>query len=403
MSSLFLQSAYFLIIARSLGAEQYGLFVGVMALIKLLVPFANWGAPHILMKHVARDQTVFRQFWGNTLWITGVLGTLFLIAILLINQFVLPNQFPGILLLSIGLAELIFARVHEAAIKSFMATDRLGLDAQINILLSVNGLIAALCLLVFFPSPSAIAWGVLYLISRFTTALISLILVCRALGTPQPNLALMKSEIIQGFYFSVGLSSQTIYNDIDKTMLASISTLSATGIYGAAYRIIEVAMIPIVSLLGATYAHFFRKGAVGIRGSLAFAKRIVPVASGYGVLAAVGLWLCAPLTPFILGEEYTTSVEALHWLAPIILFKAIQFFAADTLTGAGLQGARSALQAGAAGLNVGLNLWLIPLYSWRGAAWASLATDGLLMVGLWALTFFYYRQETSRSSINTSK
>lgn len=398
VSSLFLQSAYFLIIARSLGAEQYGLFVGVMALIKLFTPFANWGAPHILMKHVSRNPAVFKQYWGNTLWITGILGTFFLIAILLINQFALSNQFSGILLLSLGLAELLFARVHEAAIKAFMSTDLFSLDAQINILLSVNGLIAALCLLIFVQSPSAIAWGILYLVSRLVTALISFFLVCRRLGAPQPDLSLMKSEITQGFYFSVGLSSQTIYNDIDKTLLASMSTLTATGIYGAAYRMIEVAMIPIVSLLGATYSQFFKKGAIGIRGSLAFAKRIMPVASGYGLLASVGLWLCAPLAPYILGEEYTNSIEALRWLAPIIFFKAIQFFAADTLTGAGLQGVRSALQGGAAGLNVALNLWLIPLYSWRGAAWASLATDGLLMVGLWGLIFFYYQQENRCSS-----
>ncbi len=33
--------------------------------------------------------------------------------------------------------------------------------------------------------------------------------------------------------------------------------------------------------------------------------------------------------------------------------------------------------------NVALNFWLIPAYSWRGAAWASLASDGLLAIGCW--------------------
>lgn len=399
ISSLFLQSAYFLIVARSLGAQQYGLFIGVMALIKLVVPFANWGAPHILMKHVSRDRTVFQQYWGNTLWITGVLGTAFLIGLLLLNKFMLSDQYSIILLLSIGLAELIFSRIHDAAIKSFMSTNLFGLDAQINILLSINGLMAAVCLTVFFPSPSAVIWGILYLISRMATALISFFLVCRNLGMPQPKLGLMKSEMTQGFYFSVGLSSQTIYNDIDKAMLASMSTLAATGIYGAAYRMIDVAMIPVLSVLGVTYAQFFKKGANGIGASLAFAKRVVPAAGGYGFLASAGLWLCAPLTPYILGEEYADSVEALRWLAPIIFFKAIQFFAADTLTGAGLQGVRSTLQAGVAGFNVLLNLWLIPLYSWRGAAWASLLSDGFLMIALWGLIFFYRNQEKRRSLV----
>jgi hypothetical protein len=34
--------------------------------------------------------------------------------------------------------------------------------------------------------------------------------------------------------------------------------------------------------------------------------------------------------------------------------------------------------------NVLINLWIIPIYSWRGAAWTSLASDGLLAASLWA-------------------
>ena len=37
----------------------------------------------------------------------------------------------------------------------------------------------------------------------------------------------------------------------------------------------------------------------------------------------------------------------------------------------------------ASGLNFALNLFLIPKYSWLGAAWASLATDGGLGVLNW--------------------
>ena len=39
---------------------------------------------------------------------------------------------------------------------------------------------------------------------------------------------------------------------------------------------------------------------------------------------------------------------------------------------------RSGVQALVAFFNVGINLWLIPAYSWLGAAWASIASDALL-------------------------
>lgn len=392
---LFIQSAYFLIVARSLGVEQYGLFLGVMALVKVLVPFANWGTPHILVKQVSRNREVFRAYWGNALWVTAILGSLFLVGLLFLNQFVLPTQFPWFLVLTIGLSELLFARFHDAALKSFLATDLVRLDAQLNMFLSIAGLVAAVCLPLWFEQPDANIWGVFYLLSRIVSAGFGILLVNRKLGTPQPKLALMKPEIHQGLFFSIDLSSQTIYNDIDKTLLTSMSTLAIAGNYGAAYRLVMIGLTPIIALLGATYANFFRKGASGIRGSLQFARRIMPVSIGYGLLASIATWAIAPIVPLLLGEEYAGSVEALRWLSPLILLKAMQLFAADTLTGAGLQGARSALQASIAMLNLCLNLWLIPLYSWKGAAIASLVSDGLLMLCLWGLVGFFYRKQTA--------
>jgi O-antigen/teichoic acid export membrane protein len=37
--------------------------------------------------------------------------------------------------------------------------------------------------------------------------------------------------------------------------------------------------------------------------------------------------------------------------------------------------------------NILLNLWLIPAYSWRGAAWSSLASDGLLACAVGVAVF----------------
>jgi hypothetical protein len=40
------------------------------------------------------------------------------------------------------------------------------------------------------------------------------------------------------------------------------------------------------------------------------------------------------------------------------------------------------VQAGVAIFNVLVNLWIIPAYSWRGAAWSSIASDALLLTGV---------------------
>ena len=197
----------------------------------------------------------------------------------------------------------------------------------------------------------------------------------------------------EGAYFSITLSSQNIYNDIDKTMLARLATLEAAGIYGAAYRIIDVSFTPVRSLLYASYARFFQSGVSGIRGTLAFSVKLLPYAVGYGLLASLVLFLFAPVLPYILGKEYTETVLALRWLSLLPLLKSIHYFAADSLTGAGFQGTRSICQLVTAFLNVGLILWLIPAYSWRGAAWASIATDLVLALAMWGLVMRIKKHE----------
>jgi O-antigen/teichoic acid export membrane protein len=94
-----------------------------------------------------------------------------------------------------------------------------------------------------------------------------------------------------------------------------------------------------------------------------------------------------------LGAEYLRTVEAVRWLAILPLFKTIHYFFADALSGAGFQGLRMCLQIVVAVFNVLVNLWIIPAYSWRGAAWSSLASDGLLALLMWiAVTVLRHRQ-----------
>jgi len=74
--------------------------------------------------------------------------------------------------------------------------------------------------------------------------------------------------------------------------------------------------------------------------------------------------------------------------------RSVHYFLANSLTGSGHQGTRSAVQVIVAILNLGLDLWLIPLYSWRGAAWASVASDSLLVLGFYcAILYVQQRQE----------
>lgn len=392
-SRLVLQAAYFVIIARALGAEQYGAFIGATSLVGIAAPFASLGFGNLIVKNVSRNRSSFSYYWGNSLFLMVVSGIGLTLLLLCIAPLILPKTISLLLLFLVAINNLAITIVIDLAAYAFLSIHQVVRTAQLNFLPYLMRMFAALVLVYFIPNPDAVDWAYLCLLTTTIVSAIAFFLVQREVGSPKLALGRIKSELTEGFYFSIGLSAQTVYNDIDKTMLARLASLEATGIYAAAYRLIDVGFAPVRSLLSASYAKFFQQGAKGISGSLKLAKRLAPIAGLYGAIAGVGLFIIAPIVPYILGDEYATAVEALRWLSPLLCLKALHYFAADTLTGAGFQGIRSGVQVIIAVFNVLINLWVIPLYSWKGAALSSIASDGLLMLTLWGIVAFLYQRD----------
>ena len=387
---ILIQAAYFIIIARVLGVQKYGAFVSVTALISILAPFASWGSDHILVKNVSRKRSLFAVYWGNALLIILLSGFVLLTFVLLSYSAFLPSTIPFLVVFFVAISDLLFAIILRTATRAFQAIHRLDITAMLTILSYLTRLLAAVCLATFFSQPGIITWAGLYMIGTVVAAAISLLFVHYHLGKPKLAPERIKAELLPGFYFSASMSSLSIYNHIDKTMLARLSTLEATGIYASAYRLIEVSLVPITSLVFASYPNFFKHGAKGIRGSLHFARKLLPMGAAYSLATGIAILICAPIIPFVLGEEYATAVGALRWLALSPFLICLHTFAGNTLTGADLQGFRTAMQASTAVFNVLANLWLIPIYSWKGAAWSTLASESLLALGCWGLVAWYY-------------
>ena len=390
-----LQAIYFVIVARLLGPNQYGAFVGVASLIGVLSPFAMMGTGNLMIQSVARDRTAFHASWGNALCVTGILSVGLLALILLALRLLFPRDIPLALVALLGFSDLFLAGVVGLAGQAFQAFEQLHRTSQINAVMTGVRAAAALFLAIFAQHPDATYWGTFYFLSTVVAAVYAFGCVQRNLGSPLPALGLLRHRMLEGLYFSFGLSSQSIYNNIDKPMLARFSTLNAVGTYSTAYRLIDIAFQPVGALLASTYARFFQHGANGLAGTTALAKRLLPFSIGYGIFAGLGLAIAAPILPKILGQNYANAVEALWWLSPLVLLKSVHYFFADSLTGAGFQGYRTAVQATIGIQNVLLNLWLIPAYGWRGAAWSSLESDGMLIVTLAATIVFLTRRQKS--------
>jgi O-antigen/teichoic acid export membrane protein len=394
-----IQAAYFTLIARSLGVRNYGAFVGVVAIVGIFYPFGTLGRGTLLVQNVSRDLRLFPSMWGAALATTLSFGSVLIGLALVLSSIALPPVIPLRLILLVAASDIIGLNIITISSQAFLAFDQTNWMATINALISAGRLLGALTLVAVERHPSALEWGYAYFLSTSAVALIACYLVSTKLGLPKIIFPSSAAEIREGLYFSAGLSAQTIYNDVDKTMLARLSTLSATGIYGAAYRLIDVSFSPVAALLYAANPGFFRAGVGGITGSCKYAQPLLWRALGFSLLICTAILLSAGVVPFILGAQYAATAEALRWLCPLPILKSLHYFLSDILTSAGHQAVRTAIQAGVALFNVLINLWMIPAHSWRGAAISSIASDALLACSVGAAVFILLRRSQSASTL----
>jgi O-antigen/teichoic acid export membrane protein len=389
---LIVQGLYFAVIARALGVQNYGAFVGVVGFVGIVSPFATLGSANLLVKNVARDGVQFKENYGLALLTTLLTSSVLFGSVILISHFLLPATIPLGLVILVAASDLFGVNIGVICSHAFIAFERLKWTASINVLLSTVRLAAAVILVTLYHSPSALQWGVFYFASTSIVTIVSLGLVLVKLGAPVFSSSRTAAEFREGVYFSVNAGAATIYNDIDKAMLARLATLEATGIYGAAYRLIDVSLAPVSSLLAAACPGFFRAGVGGISPALQYAKPLIFWALGYATLISIALLAGAGIVPYVLGGEYHLTVEALRWLAIIPMLKAVHLCLSDALTVTGYQWLRTSIYAGAAVFNVLINLWIIPAYSWRGAAWSSIASDALLACAVGATVLVLSRR-----------
>jgi O-antigen/teichoic acid export membrane protein len=381
---LVLQAIYFILIARSLGPSQYGAFVAITAMTSIISPYVGLGCGSLFLKNVRSGKRAAPLCWGNGLLATLTSGLVIAAMLSAFSHLWLPG-FPTLLVCAICLSDLILMRIIDLASFGFAASDRMSKTAVQNTTMSFLRVIGIVLLTTLYRQVSIQQWICVYLVTGIIGAAFALQQGGALWGVPEISLAALWQDVREGSFFSISTSAQTIYNDIDKTMLARLSTLSATGVYAAAYRIIDTSLTPVRSLISAAYPQFFHVGTGGIDATYLYAKKLIRKAVVFGTTDFLGLVLIAPLLPHILGSKYAAVVPAIRLLAFIPVMRCVHWFLADALSGANAQGIRTAVQVAVAVLNIGLNLIILPRWSWEGAAWTSLASDAALMVSVYAV------------------
>jgi O-antigen/teichoic acid export membrane protein len=178
-------------------------------------------------------------------------------------------------------------------------------------------------------------------------------------------------------------AATTVYYRCDIILLKYLADSGAdVGYYAAAYRFLD----GIVLMAAPLRVVWFRKLRLDWMDKRLFARQVAKMC-GVMVLAGCLIFvLAAPfsgrIVAFTFGEAYGASAGLLPWLLFALIFILPKGVLAQGAVAQNLERPYALLAGFSAVLNVGLNFWLIPVYGAMGAAWATLVTEGVMVIFL---------------------
>ena len=384
-------------IARYLGASGYGIISFAFAFTTLFSILADLGLQPLIVREVARDNSLAPKYLANVNVMKIILGTLtFGLIALTTNLIGYPQQTIYVVYL-VGLS-VVCGSLASTFYSIFQAHEKMEYQSFSGVL-SAAIMLVGVVLAVHYHI-SIIGFSSLYVLSSVISLIFALV-IFRWRFYSSPSWTHRKIAMDWGFWkvtikeaLPFGLSAifVTIFYWISSVMLSAMKGDVDVGLYNAAFRMVLVLLF-IPTALNATIYPIMSKFHLTAQESLRMAYEkyfkymlilAVPIGTGTTLLANRVILL-------IFGSQFTASTIALQILiwAAAFIFVGSAFYQLLSATNNQLKAVIITVIEMI--LNVTLNLLLIPQYSYKGSAIATLATEGLaLILGIWFCTRLGY-------------
>lgn len=314
---LLIQTGTLLLVARLLGAGDYGLFAGIAALAVLIGTFSTFGTHLVLLAEVSKSPALCTQILSYAVPTTLIFGCgLFLLYIVICSLLFYSLHPSLIVIICIGLTEIILLPLFLLSTIEELA---LGKTAQSQLLvifpLALRTFAVGIVLFVDSFEP-LILFSWLYLGS----ALIAL--YCRKLFKPNAWLRpkdwrlANKQELKNSAGYAALALTAAGPNELDKVVAVKLLPLGMSGLYIAASRVIGAATLPVTALLLSALPRLFRAHTELQSKRLNY--WILVSVLIYGIILSGALWWLAPWVEWLFGHKYLDMAEILQWLCWVI-------------------------------------------------------------------------------------
>lgn len=367
-------------IARYLGVNDYGILSFAISFTVLLGMGTDIGMSALATKEISQDRSRTQKYINNIIPFKIVLS----ICLFILTALILVLLGYDKLVIEVTLImsiETIFICMNNFLGAIFQAHE----DQKVQSIGSLTSsiLLVLLTIVIIYFDLGIIFVALSYAFSYFVFMLILSININKRFGFPkfEMDLSFWKKTAKKAIPFGLSIFFYTIYFSIDVVMIQFLSGDYPTGLYNAAYKIISVftafyviytnVIFPLMSKLYTEDENLLK---------LSFEQSVK-----YSLLLllpiCIGIYLYSPyLINLIYSSEYALASVPMQILAWTIVFMFINGVTSSLLNSIGKEVSVTKIYVVAAAFNIILNYFMIPIYSYNGAAMTTVLSEILILI-----------------------
>ncbi len=367
---------YFILLARYLGADNFGKYLFAISFMTLFSVLINFGLCQVLTREIARDRaktiTYFQNIFAFSL-LAGV-GALIL-AFGLINVSNYPAVTKSLVYLvgvsifldSVALVCYQVFRGHQD-----LKFESLGIIIHKTVMVGLGVFLIFLKVNVIWMMAPLVAGSLFYFLN-------ALFFLKRKMGfwpIPRINKPIFKFLVKLAIPFFIALIFAKLYATIDTVLLSYLGGDKYVGWYGAAQKLSMAFLLLVAGSFGAAlypaFSHYFvrsRQALNKVFQRAVFYLMLITIPIVFGLIV-----LAKPIILLIYGPEYLPAVIVLVFFALAMPLMFLDYIISGLLNACEKQKANTVIRGIGVGVLIILNLILIPLYYHLGSAIACLAS-----------------------------
>jgi O-antigen/teichoic acid export membrane protein len=378
-----LSFCFFLFIARRLGSLGTGQYVAAFSFSTLFGVFLDLGFSSVVTRDTARAPaeggTILKTALFTKLFLAWLVYPALLLFVFILNK--LGVGHPPMMVVAIAGLIMIVDSLSLTGASLLRGWQNLSFESLAVVINKLSIIFFGVLLLWVWPNPVAVACSILAGSLISTAIIYGAIMKQAAAASPQPfSIHSSRQLMRKSFPFALAAIFATAYGQVDSVILSIVQGNEAVGLYSVAAKTMNAfAFLPAAfsaAIFPSMSADFAQTGA-RLEWLLEESLRYLLIIAAP---LAVGSFLYADVFVRLIGPEYREAAAAVRILMPSLIFVFLSFPIGAILNSTNRQSWQTALIISSTVFNIGLNLYLIPRYSYIGASWAWLLTNVYMIV-----------------------